>query len=268
MRIFFLGLFGLILQASPLLALTLAGTGDSELLLQRLATEYQRLYPDRSVEVPPSVGSSGGIRMLLQGRTDLARVARPLSEGEAQQGLHWRKFASVPIVFVANLPQNCISDLNSKQLLNIFNGRYSRWSQLGNCPNQKIYLARREAGDSSNRVLYEQITGLGEVKNPVGKTIYTTQETFETIAAHPYTLGYLPLSQLTSSTLNLFTIDGVMASPATIINQTYGLQLPLALAWREPLREESRNFLQFLDSPAAQELIGSFGAVPVSGRDI
>ena len=51
-RIFFLGLLVLILHTSPLFALTLAGTGDSEALLQRLATEYHRLYPDRSVAVP------------------------------------------------------------------------------------------------------------------------------------------------------------------------------------------------------------------------
>ncbi len=268
MRIFLLVLIVFTLQTVPATALNLSGTGDSEILLQRLATEYQRLYPDQHVEVPPSVGSSGGIRMLLQGRTDLARVARPLHEEEIQQGLRWHKFASVPIVFVANLPQRCVTDLNSSQILKIYNGSYSRWSQLGNCPDQKIYLAKREEDDSSNRILFDKIKGLRELKKLAGKTIYTTREAFATIAAHPYTLGYLPLSQVVNSNLVQFSIDGVMATSTTVTNEMYRLHLPLALVWKEPLHTEARRFLQFLNSPEAQKLIGSFGAVPVSGQDI
>jgi phosphate transport system substrate-binding protein len=267
-RIFFLILIVFTLQAVPATALNLSGTGDSEILLQRLATEYQRLHPDQRVEVPPSVGSSGGIRMLLQGRTDLARVARPLREDETQQGLRWHKFASAPIVFVANLPQGCVTDLNSNQILKIYNGSYNRWSQLGNCPDQKIYLAKREEDDSSNRILFDKINGLRDLKKLAGKTIYTTRETFETIAAHPYTLGYLPLSQVTNSSLTQFSIDGVMATSKTVINETYRLQLPLALVWKEPLPAEARRFLRFLNSSEAQKLIGSLGAVPVTVQDI
>jgi phosphate transport system substrate-binding protein len=267
MRIIFLGLMMVVLQASSLFALTLAGTGDSELLLQGLAAEYHRLYPERVVEVPPSVGSGGGIRMLLQGRTDLARVARPLSQKEQQKGLVWRKFALDPIVFVANLPQKCIADLKDEQLLNIFNGSYGRWSQLGNCPDQKIFLARREAGDSSNRILYEEIAGLRKIASPAGRTIYTTPETLETIVSHPYTLGYLPLSQASHSSLIQFSLNGVKAGPATISDKSYRLLLPLALVWKEPLQEDAKLFLHFLESPIARELISLYGAVPVSEQD-
>ncbi len=264
MRVLFIGLVGLFLQMSSVFALDVAGTGDSELLLQRLATEYHRLHPDLKVEVPPSVGSSGGIRLLLQGRTDLARVARPLSEKEVKQGLVWRKFAAVPVVFVANLPQTCITDLSSKQLIHIFSGEYRNWSQLGNCPEKKIYLAKREAGDSSNRVIYQKIKGLREVTSNVGKTIYTTGEAFSTINSHPYTLGYLPLAQVIQSSLVRFSIDGISANPTTIINDSYGLQLPLALVWKGPLQREAEAFIRFLDSPQAQGIVESFGAVPVS----
>lgn len=268
MRFFYLGLMLFCLQASPLFALTLAGTGDSEMLLQRLATEYHRLHSDREVYVPASVGSGGGIRMLLQGRSELARVARPLSQAEKQQGLSWRGFAQVPIVFIANLPLKCMTDLNSKQILGIFNGKYRRWSQLGNCPDQKIYLARREAGDSSNRILYQQISGLREIQYPVGRIIYTTHEAFETIANHPYTLGYLPVSQIKGSSLIQFSINGVMPNSESMANRSYVLLLQLALVWKAPLSEEAKQFLQFLETTKAQEVIRSFGGIPASERDI
>jgi len=266
MRIFILGLIVLTLSVSSVVALTLAGTGDSEVLLQHLALEYQRIYPDRTVEVPPSVGSSGGIRMLLQGRTDLARVARPLSESEVQHGLKGKFFALVPIVFVANLPQDCLSDLNSEQVLKIFSGDYQRWSQLGECPDQKIFLARREYDDSSNRILFDKIAGLREIGKPAGRIIYTTPETFQTIESHPYTLGYLPLSQVKNSTLTRFSFDGVVASAESLVNNSYALKLPLALVWKNTLSAESRHFVQFLESNEAQAVIRAYGAVPTMGQ--
>ena len=186
----------LFLQSFPGYALTVPGTGDSLVVLQRLALEYQRIYPERKIEIPPSIGSTGGIRMLLQGEVELARVARTLRLEEEAQGLKWLEFARSPIVFVGNLPDKCQTNLSSAQVVAVFSGEIDRWSQLGNCPDHKIYLARREAGDSSDNVLQKKIVGLSEIKNKVGKVIYTTQIAFRTIFEHPYTLGYLPLAQV------------------------------------------------------------------------
>lgn len=244
-------------------ALVVAGTGDSEELLQRLGAEFSRHNPQIEVSVPPSVGSSGGVRMLLEGRTDLARVARPLKPAEARQGLHWRAFALVPILFVANLPRTCVSDISSRQVVEIFAGRLTNWSQLGDCPSAKIYLARREEGDSSNRVLKAQIAGLDEIKQPVGRTIYTTPEAFETITRYPYTLGYLPETELLSATLVRLSFNGVVANAETVASRRYPLQQILALAWRDPLRPAAAKFLAFLATPTAQKIIREFGAVPV-----
>lgn len=257
----------LLLCPLPLFALTVAGTGDSEAMLQRLALEFKRIYPESELEVPPSVGSSGGLRMLVQGRTDLARIARNLYPAEVDKGLSYKTFAVVPIVFIANLPEKCVTDLRAEQVLNIFSGKISSWAQLGQCSEQKIYLAKRERGDSSNRILEESIVGFSEINKSAGQEILTTPEALKIVSDHEYTLGYLPLSQMTVSHLVQFSYNGTVASLENVRSGQYELILSLALAWKEPLKEDAKKFIDFLKRSEAQDLIRSFGALPVLSQD-
>ena len=65
------GLFGLRPSASMAAGeavLTIPGTGDSQDVLRLLAERFQRDNPDVTVEIPDSVGSTGGIRLVQIGR--------------------------------------------------------------------------------------------------------------------------------------------------------------------------------------------------------
>ena len=260
-------LYGL-LHSSPLWAVTLAGTGDSEILLKRLAAEYHRKYPDRpAVSVPESVGSSGGIRMLLQGRTDFARVARPLKPEEARQGLRIWTFARVPILFVANLPQPCVQGLDSESILDIVYGEITNWSQVNaGCPNHKLYFARREPGDSSTRVLQRVIPGFDEESISAGKTVYTTMETVRIIQEHPYTMGFIPGTALHDSNLTHLAYNGIKASTQTVADGRYPLLLEFSLVWKEPLSVQARQFMHYLQQSDAREIMNAFGAVATPGE--
>ncbi len=116
--------------------LVIAGSGDSQQLLRQLADAFESVNPGRSVIIPDSIGSSGGIKALIDQRCDMARVARPLKEAELAlaDDLVYREFASSPVVFAANLPDNCVTNLTSEQIVDIFSGRIGDWSKLGNCP--------------------------------------------------------------------------------------------------------------------------------------
>ena len=66
-------LFYLLLCISPLRAeiLEIPGTGAVEVLLTKLAVEFNKSSEDGKVLVPPSVGSSGGIRLVGEGENIL-----------------------------------------------------------------------------------------------------------------------------------------------------------------------------------------------------
>lgn len=79
-----------------------AGTGDSEHILNILGQKFHKLHPQDKIIVPKSVGSNGGIHALLAGKACLARIARSMREEEKEQGLVSVTFAASPVVFAVN----------------------------------------------------------------------------------------------------------------------------------------------------------------------
>jgi len=98
--------------------LQIDGTGDSQQLLRELAAAFEAANPDSKIVVPDSIGSSGGVKALVNGKTDIARIARPLKAKEKQlaDDLTYQAFAFSPVVFAANLPEQCVDNLTSEQV--------------------------------------------------------------------------------------------------------------------------------------------------------
>ena len=246
--------------------ITVAGTGDSQHLLRQIAQAFEQKNPESKILVPNSVGSGGGIKLLLADRAELARVARPLKPKEQAEGLQYRIFAYAPVVFVAHLPEDCIKDITTKEYLAILNGEIDNWNQLGNCPDNKIYIANREEGDSSKMVLEQAIPQMKQVAKPAGRTIYSTPETYETLNRYPYSFGYLPKSQIHKGNLKMLSFNGIEAKDSNIQQGSYPLVVPLGIVWKETINGTAKVFLDFLFSAEAKKIMKSFGAVPATDK--
>ncbi len=261
-------LFATILIATTAMAknhLLIEGTGDSQQLLQRLGYAFETRNPDTKIIIPDTIGSSGGVKALINGKCDMARVARPIKEKELAlaDDLVYREFAFSPVVFAANLPDNCVNSLSSAQIVAIFSGSIGDWSELGNCPPHKIYVAIREAGDSSRTVIEKNIPEFESIPQFAGKTLYSTPETAQIIAATPFSIGFLPQSA-TNSKMLLFALNGVAPGEETVLNGSYPLTSPFSLVWRGELSDLGARFLAFIFGPEGKEIIRSLGVVPVS----
>lgn len=239
--------------------LVIPGTGDSQTLLHKLALLYAKKRPEITVEIPDSSGSGGGIRSVLNGKNELARVARPLTEKESCQGLKSRIFAHVPIVFAINGVAGA-TNLSLEQILGIYSGRISQWDDLGGAG--KIYVMNREKGDSSRTVLEHLLPGFQEVSATAGGMVYSTSEAVQTLLASPNTIGYLPMSATMGTGLIVPIVADMAPSAANVRQKKYPFVLPLALVWKEPLSPLAQDFLDFLSGPAARKLLLENGAIP------
>lgn len=250
--------------SSPVSAatITIAGTGDSQHLLRQLAVVFQQTHPDAQILVPNSVGSGGGIKLLLSGRTELARIARPLKPKEQSEGLNAKTFAYSPVVFVANLPTPCVKSISGAEFTDILRGEITNWKQLGNCPDHKIYVANREEGDSSKMVLEKQIPAINQIPNPAGRTIYSTPEAHDTINHYQHSFGYLPKAQIQKSHLTILNYEGIAASVENVQQGRYPLVIPLGIVWRNQPTGLTKQFIDFLFSPEAQKLMLKLNTVP------
>ncbi|HEY5673629.1 MAG TPA: substrate-binding domain-containing protein [Malonomonas sp.] len=260
----------LLLLSTPFSAtaetISINGTGDSQRLLRQLAAAFEQQHQDTQVLVPDSVGSGGGIQLLLAGRTDLARVARPLKPKEQAEGLQHRVFAYSPIVFVANLPSPCLQGISAAEAIGIFQGKIKTWGQLGNCPDHKIYIANREDGDSSRGVLEEKIPELKEISQLAGRIIYSTPETYDTLNHYQYSFGYLPKSQIQKGSLMILDFAGIAASVENVQQGRYPLAVPLGIAWKGELHRTAKQFVDFLASNEAKQIMLEMSAIPALNR--
>lgn len=241
--------------------LVIPGTGDSQVLLHKLAQLYTKNRPGITVEIPESIGSGGGIRSVITGKNEIARVARPLTEKESAQGLKSRIFAQAPVVFAVNPGVAGAESLSLEQILGVYSGKIQQWDALGGVG--KIYAMNREEGDSSRTVLENFIPGFKEISVPAGATVYSTPEAVQTLMASPNTIGYLPMPAAVGTGLRMLQVQGIAPSAANVRQKKYQLVIPLALVWKDTLSPRAQDFLDFLSSPAARKLMLDNGAIPV-----
>ena len=244
--------------------LEIPGTGDSQMLLRALAARFEQTTPGAVVEIPASIGTVGGIKRLLQEEVAIARTARPLTPREIEDGLQQTIFAFSPVVFVANLESPCLKGVSAAEIVSIYRGEISNWSQLGDCPPHKIYVANREEGDSSRSVIESHVPGFADIDRFAGEIIYSTPEALAIISQYPFTIGFLPRAMALSSGLHFLEYEGVAPTLDNIRDGRYPLAVPLGIAWKHEPQGLARQFIDFLFSPEAAAIMNDMGAVAAS----
>ncbi len=240
---------------------TVCGTGDSQELLRILAGAFEKANKDTEVEVPDSIGSSGGIRATAEGKCDLGRVARKVKKKEEVHKLKYRLFAHSPVVLVANQSVTGVENLSTEQIIAIFSGKIAKWSDLGG-KEADIYVANREAGDSSRKVMEKYLPGFKDIDNYTGETLYSTPENIETISKYENTIGYGPLAMVKGQNLKVMKINGVLPSMDSVHRKAYTLLTPFGLVWKDGLKGTAKGFLDYLGSPEAEKIILQNGGIP------
>ena len=248
--------------ATDLVTLVVAGTGDSQSLLKKLASAFRQTEAGRDIiiQVPDSIGSSGGIKALIAGQVSLARTARPLKEKEQGHKLQQFRFALSPVVIAAHPSAKQVHNISSQQLIKVYEGHIGNWDQLGGA-SSPIYVIDRETGDSSRDILEKHLAGFPKGRT-AAKIFYTTPEAVAAIADHQHTLGFLPLSVAKARGLKVFSIDGVKPTEDNVTKGSYKYVTPFYIvAGAQPGKAE-QAFIDFLYSEQAKKVIHASGSVP------
>jgi len=243
--------------------LIVPGTGDSQNLLREVAKAMEKELDGDRIEIPETIGSGGGIKAVIAGKAEIARVARPLKEKEVQYGLSCKLFARSPIVFVVNPSVKGIDNIRIHDLINIYSGATGDWSGLSDTRG-KIYPVTRQPGDSCLTVIDKNIPGFSDSINPKIKIIYSTPDNLDTLKEHRNTIGFLPLAMAENSGLKILKIEGVYPSPENVKSGKYRLTVPLGIVYKAELQGMAKRFVDFLYSDKGREIILKNGAIPVN----
>jgi phosphate transport system substrate-binding protein len=244
--------------------LVIPGTGDSQTLLRDLAELFMRANPGVSVEIPDSVGSSGGRKAVRDGRATLGRVANSSAAKEAGGGLAYLEFARTPVVFAVNTSVVGVTDITPQQALGIYSGTIADWTELGGRPG-KIYPIARETGDSSWSAICANLPGFRDIASPAGKIFYTTPEALKAVQDHPGTIGFGPQAMFASGRVRILSLAGKKPYTPEAGLGDYPISIPLALIWKGDPGPLERRFLEFVRSSATAPAIRRHLCIPVEG---
>jgi phosphate transport system substrate-binding protein len=254
-------IWGGVLRAETLV---IPGTGACEVVLKVLAADFNSQNPGQEVIVPPSIGSSEGIRLVGTDQALLGRVARPLEEKERGYGLRYLPFARDAVIFAVGANAE-VKSLTPAQLTHIFNGKITNWQEAGgNRANIRVVI--REPGDSSLRVIVEHIESFRKITfAPSRKIVYHDYEMIEMLGKYRNAIGWVTGSSVygVKTYINPVAMDNILPTTANVQAGRYKLVVDYALVYKEKrLNKLAQKFVDFILSNQGQAILLKYGLIP------
>ncbi len=259
------GLLALMLAGSVFADdLVIPGSGNAEYVLAQLAKAFNARQAQHRVVVPPSTGTAGALRDVGEGISPIGRVGRLLKDDESRQGFIYIPLGRDPVVVVAGAGVT-VRDITAAQLVDIYTGKISNWSELGG-KAAPIRAIGRETFDASRQALNRVIKPFKDVTfAPMIKTVNLDPHLIALLDRYPTSLGFLNRSALAACTTRVvhLTLDGIAPTPENVDKARYP-------AWVEPglihkpntLTPAARAFVDFVRSPEGTGILRQHGILP------
>lgn len=237
---------------------SLNGSTSMEKLTNALKEAIVEDYPNIQLE-PQFTGSSAGVEAAINGTANIGNSSRALKDEEKTKGLVENIVAIDGIAIITD-KANTATNLTKQQLSDIYTGKITNWKEVGGA-DQKIVVVGRESG-SGTRSAFEEIL---EIKDKC-KYANELNETGAVVAkaqATPGAIGYVSLDNITDA-VKALSIDGVAATEATILDNTYSLQRPFVMATKGEIKDQSepvKALFDFIASEKGQAVIKKVGLI-------
>lgn len=241
------------------------------------AERYQAEHPEARISVTGG-GSGTGIAALINGTVDIANASRKIKDEEISEaqanGIEPVEhiIARDAIAVIVN-PQNPVSQLTLKQISDIYSGKISNWSEVGG-EDRPIVRLSRETNSGTHVYFLETVLRLGKKDD---KTLFSmdtlllpsSEGIIAEIRQNPNAIGYDGLGYVPKD-LKMIAIakeEGgayMLPSIATVNDKTYPIARDLYMYTNGEPTGVVKDYLDWILSPEAQEIVAKLGFVPVS----
>jgi phosphate transport system substrate-binding protein len=240
------------------------------------AERYQELHPEVQISVTGG-GSGTGIAALINNTVDIANASRKIKPEEVQaveeNGDEPVEFiiARDAIAVIVN-PGNPVDQMSLQQISDIYSGKINNWQEVDG-ENRPIVRLSRETNSGTHVYFLEQVLRLGDPEN---KTLFSTDTLLlpssEGITAeirqNPNAIGYDGLGYVTPD-VKVISVARESAGPFVLpsiesVNQNaYPIARDLYMYTNGQPTGEIKQYLDWILSPEAQEIVGELGFVPI-----
>jgi len=241
------------------------------------AERYQSNQPEVRISVTGG-GSGTGIASLINGTVDIANASRKIKEEEIEEaksnGIEPVEhiIARDAIAVIVN-PENPVNELTLKQISDIYSGKYSNWSEVGG-DDRPIVRLSRETNSGTHVYFLETVLRLG---NSDDKTLFSmdtlllpsSEGIVAEVRQNPNAIGYDGLGYVPKD-LKMIAIaeeEGgayVLPSIPTVNDKSYPIARDLYMYTDGQPTGIVKEYLDWILSPEAQEIVAELGFVPAS----
>jgi phosphate transport system substrate-binding protein len=240
------------------------------------AEKYQSLHPNVSIAVTGG-GSGTGIAAMINKTTDIANASRQIKSEEVDQAKAngvdplEHTIARDAIAVIVN-PSNPVSQLTMQQISDIYSGKINNWSELGG-EDRPIVRLSREVNSGTHVYFLETVVRMGKKED---KTFFSTDTLLlpssEGIVAevrqNPNAIGYDGLGYVPKD-LKMIAIAPerglpyILPSIETVNDKTYPIARDLYMYTNGEPTGVLKEYLAWIVSPEAQQIVADQGFVPV-----
>ena len=259
----------LLLSAAPATAaqpIHIGGSGTGVAVMKAISGTFQRANPSFELEVLPSLGSSGSIRAVGDGKLELAVSARFLKAEEKAKGLTESELGRTPLVF-AVARDSTVNGISLSEAAEIYEGTRASWP--GGKP---IRLVLRPPGDTDLALLKAVSPRMAKavdaaLARPGMVQADTDQDTADDLERLPGAFGLTTLAQIAAEgrKLKALALNGVAPAQAALKSGSYPLAKPLILVVRNPRDAPVKAVLDFLSSAEGRAELERLSLVLAAG---
>ena len=240
------------------------------------AEQYQSLHPEVRISVTGG-GSGTGIAALINGTVDIANASRQIKEEELSEA---RDNGADPVEFVVARdaiavivnPENPVNQLTLQQISDIYSGKINNWLEVGG-EDRPIVRLSRETNSGTHVYFLEVVLRLGQEDN---KTLFavntlllpSSEGIIAEVSDNPNAIGYDGLGYVTPEVkvIAVAREDGgpyVLPSVETVNDGEYAIARDLYVYTASEPTGAVKQYLDWIMSPEAQEIVTDLGFVPV-----
>lgn len=240
--------------------ITMAGSTSMEKLANAVAESFMIKYPNVTVTAE-FTGSSAGIESVLSGNVNIGNASRALKDSEKESGAV-ENIVAIDGIAVISDSANEVADLTKEQLISIYTGQTTNWSELGGA-DSAIVVVGREAG-SGTRGAFEELLGIEE-QCAYANELDSTGAVMAKVASTPGAVGYVSLDVI-DETVKAFSLEGVEATAENIKAGNYFLSRPFVMATKGEITQQDaavQELFSYLASEEGKEVIKAVGLITV-----
>ena len=240
--------------------ITMAGSTSMEKLANAVAESFMAKYPNVTV-TPEFTGSSAGIEAVLAGTVNIGNASRSLKDSEKESGAV-ENIVAIDGIAVVTDANNAVADLTKEQLIGIYTGQTTNWSELGG-EDAAIVVVGREAG-SGTRGAFEELLEIEE-QCIYANELDSTGAVMAKVASTPGAIGYVSLD-VVDETVKAISLEGVAPTAENIKAGNYFLSRPFVMATKGEIAQQDalvQELFNYLASDEGKEVISAVGLIAV-----